>query len=60
MKMYNRKKLDDQDNSKIENIAKLVPNGKKSGFGTMRVLFSILWESIRSDSWQKTRKLYIA
>lgn len=27
--MYNRKKLDDQDNSKIENIAKLVPNGKK-------------------------------
>ena len=29
MKMYNRKKLDDQDNSKIENIAKLVPNGTK-------------------------------
>lgn len=29
LKMYNRKKLDDQDNSKIENIAKLVPNGKK-------------------------------
>ena len=29
MKMYNRKKIDDQDNSKIENIAKLVPNGKK-------------------------------
>ena len=27
--MYNRKKIDDQDNSKIENIAKLVPNGKK-------------------------------
>ena len=28
--MYNRKKIDDQDNSKIENIAKLVLNGKKN------------------------------
>ena len=27
--MYNRKKLNDQDDKKVETIAKLVPNGKK-------------------------------
>ena len=27
--MYNRKKLNDQDDKKVETLAKLVPNGKK-------------------------------